>query len=267
MPSAAEMLGELPAAVCAVADGVASLATAAGDLSREVPRSEWTAAEAAAHIAVTQSIFANLVRGGSHPFVGFEPGEYARVNASLLEANPQRDPVGLARSIRDATREFLEAANAPPGGDTYESPLGRMPLATLLSYSMCHMLMHGHGLARATRQHSPIVAQHARLAMPFIEHATGFAYAHKRLSGIDASIEFRLRGGQRFWIDFSPQRATVRYRGDGRADCHVVTDPVSFLLVAFDHAAPLGLVLRGQALAWGRRPWLALQLRGLLPGL
>ena len=38
-------------------------------------------------------------------------------------------------------------------------------------------------------------------------------------------------------------------------------------MVVLGHAGPLGLLLRGRALAWGRRPWIALKLSELLPGL
>ena len=127
----------------------------ADSLAVRVPRSEWIAADAAAHLAVTQSIFADLVVGGTNPFAGFEPERYGEVNARLLADNPGRDRQGLALAIARGTDDFLAAVDAAPPGENYDSPLGRMDLTTLLSYCTCHLLMHGHGIALALFRKAP----------------------------------------------------------------------------------------------------------------
>jgi hypothetical protein len=160
---------------------------------------------------------------------------------------------------------LLEAAETLPSGKVCDSPLGAIELTSLLSYCMCHLLIHGHGIARATGQSSPITPQHLRLAMPFLAHATTFAYAHRQREGVDACIEFHLRGAFSFWMDFTPERAGVRYAAGRKPDCHILTDPVSFLLVFFGHESPMSLTLHGRALAWGRRPWFALKITDWLP--
>ena len=258
---------ELKSAVREISAAVCAMVSEADSLGDRVPRSEWIAADAAAHLAITQSIFADLVVGGNNPFAGFEPERYGAVNARLLADNPGRDPRGLALAIARGTDDFLAAVAAAPPGDNYDSPLGQMDLTTLLSYCMCHLLMHGHGIALALNRPTPVSSRHATMAMPFVKHSVPFAYATRKKRGIDACVEFRLRGVPRFWIAFTAHAAQVSHRPVGTVDCHISTDPLSFLMVVLGHAGPLGLLLRGRALAWGRRPWIALKLSELLPGL
>jgi hypothetical protein len=52
----------------------------------------------------------------------------------------------------------------------------------------------------------------------------------------------------------------ITSRGDGPVDCHLLADPVAFLLVMYGRRGPVRTALTGGVLAWGRRPWLALQL-------
>ena len=42
-------------------------------------------------------------------------------------------------------------------------------------------------------------------------------------------------------------------------DCRISADPVAFLLVAYGRIGQLKPILRGQLLAWGRRPWAAVR--------
>jgi uncharacterized protein (TIGR03083 family) len=259
--------GDLAAATRDASATISTLILAASDLERPVPRSEWSAADTATHIAETQAIFADLVAGGSNPYPGPESRHFADMNARLLTLNPDRDAARLATAIGTATERLIEAAEASPSEKVCASPLGPMELTSLLSYCMCHLLIHGHGIARATGQSSPITQQHLRLAMPFLAHATTFAYANRQREGVDACVEFHLRGSFSFWMDFTPERAGVRYTAGRKPDCHILTDPVSFLLVFFGHESPMSLTLQGRALAWGRRPWMALKITDWLPSI
>ena len=45
-----------------------------------------------------------------------------------------------------------------------------------------------------------------------------------------------------------------------RVDCHIVADPVAFLMVAYARQSQWEAIAKGKLLAWGRRPWAALRL-------
>jgi hypothetical protein len=77
------------------------------------------------------------------------------------------------------------------------------------------------------------------------------------------SYEVRLRGnGPRYVIRVADGTAEVRAAG-GPVDCVISADPVTYLLLVYGRM-PLGqALLRGGILAWGRRPWLSLRLKGM----
>jgi hypothetical protein len=52
----------------------------------------------------------------------------------------------------------------------------------------------------------------------------------------------------------------VERPGTGKVDCHLLVDPVTNFLMAWGRITPLRATAKGRLIAWGRRPWRALQL-------
>ena len=50
----------------------------------------------------------------------------------------------------------------------------------------------------------------------------------------------------------------------GRVDCHLLVDPVAFLLVTWARISQWDAIPKGKLLAWGRKPWMGLKLRSLV---
>jgi hypothetical protein len=48
-----------------------------------------------------------------------------------------------------------------------------------------------------------------------------------------------------------------------RPDCTIMTEPVTFLLIALGRRGATEALARGKVLAWGRKPWLALRFPAL----
>ena len=245
---------------------VTAILESASELAPRVRGEDWSVGDAASHLAVTQEVFANLLAGGPNPYAGHDPSTYGAVNAGLLEAAGHRDTPGLVTAIRRGSDAVIAAAAADPAGE-FESPLGPMPLIPLLAYCLAHLLQHGHSIAVALGRPSPLEAPHVRLALPFVAQATPFAYRMRSRPGIDARVEMRITGENRFEIHFTPDAATVVPPSGQRIDCHLVCGPEAFLLILLGQADPLQMLLRRRAFAWGRRPWLGLQLKEYLPGL
>ena len=57
--------------------------------------------------------------------------------------------------------------------------------------------------------------------------------------------------------------ATVEPWASQPVDCHLSADPAAFLLLGYGRIGQWRAIGRGQLLAWGRKPWLALRLRSL----
>ncbi|MEA2684045.1 MAG: hypothetical protein QOK05_2373 [Chloroflexota bacterium] len=258
---------ELATAIREVVAHVTAQMETAPSLAPRVRGEDWSVADAAAHLAIAQQVFAEVASGGDHPFQGTAPTNYGEVNARLIEESGDRDRPQLVRDIRAHTDAFLATtAAAEPGGD-YDTPVGSMPLDALLSYNLSHLLQHAHSISAALELKSPIHDAHPRLAVPFLRVATPFAYRMSTRPRIEARLDMRVRGQFRFVISLSKTEARVEAPGERGADCHVVTGPVPFMLIMLGQTDPLRVLLRGQTFAWGRRPWLALQLKDYLPGL
>jgi hypothetical protein len=66
-----------------------------------------------------------------------------------------------------------------------------------------------------------------------------------------------MRGGTGFGVTFTDGAVVVSSDSPSRPDCTILTEPVTFLLMALGRCNPWGAIARGRVLAWGRKPWLA----------
>ncbi|MDQ4097976.1 MAG: SCP2 sterol-binding domain-containing protein, partial [Actinomycetota bacterium] len=78
------------------------------------------------------------------------------------------------------------------------------------------------------------------------------------------SYDVHVRGGGRAVLRFDNGDLFVEPPGRRRVDCHLSVDPAAFLLVAWGRLDQWQAIPRGQLLAWGRKPWVALKLRNYL---
>jgi hypothetical protein len=257
--------GELTSALEGVTDKITAMVGSAATLEPRVLRSSWTAGQAAAHVAISQELFATLVTGGSHPYDIMSPDRFASVNARLLAEAHELVGAQLAERIHDATRRLLTSSTALGDDVERESPLGVMSITTLLSYSLCHLLSHGHAMAKAVGAASPILRSHARLAIPFLEHSTPVAYAMQPRR-IHARVAFRVRRGPRFTVSCN-ETASMGPEGLEPVDATLSVDAAAMLRMAFGLESVWLAAARGELIVWGRRPWVAVRVKGLLPSL
>ena len=85
-----------------------------------------------------------------------------------------------------------------------------------------------------------------------------------KAAGVRATYDIRLRGGDRCYFVFDDGDFTVEEPSPRRVDCHISADPVAMLLVFFARHSQWPAIATGRLMAWGRKPWLGLQLRSLL---
>ena len=101
--------------------------------------------------------------------------------------------------------------------------------------------------------------------MPFLEHAAPISY-RMQPHRIRARLRFRIRRGPRFILSYDDD-ATMQ-GDDGRpVDVTVSIEAAAMLRIAFGLENQWRAMARGALLAWGRRPWVALQAKGLMPSL
>lgn len=244
-------------AIAAVAASVADLLRSCGDGSARIPGSEWTVAEAAAHLALANELMAGLAAGRALPYGDGTPGSLAAANAASLAAFPERDPAVLADAVTRHAAAFTEAAAARPADAEVVSPLGTMDVAVLGSYLLTHMLGHGYDIAVALRRPHMVDAALVDLALPFLRWAMPKVVSAGAAAGHRGCYRLRVRGGARFAVTFDGGAARVSAEPPRRPDCTILVEPVTFLLIALGRRGPLAAMARGHVLAWGRRPWRA----------
>ncbi|MFD4693756.1 maleylpyruvate isomerase family mycothiol-dependent enzyme [Streptomyces sp. NPDC058463] len=257
---ARDVRGALPPgladAIRETAAEIAALLRGRTETGGPVPGSTWTLGEAAAHLAQANELMADIASGRERSHGDGTAPSLAAANEHALARFGERAGDPLADMIVAQADVFLGAAQRRAADETVATPLGPMNMAVFGSYLLTHMLGHGYDLARAVGRPHMVDRARAELALPFMftvmPHVVDAAAA-----GLTARFGIRLRGGTRFTVTFTDGAAAVSPRPEGRTDCTIQIEPVTFLLIALGRCDPWGAIARGRILAWGRKPWLA----------
>ncbi|MGW1163520.1 maleylpyruvate isomerase family mycothiol-dependent enzyme [Streptomyces sp. NPDC002519] len=248
-------------AIHETAADIATVLRAAADTTVPVPGSEWTVGEAAAHLALANALMADLAAGRARPYGDGTPQSLAAANARSLAAFGERGAQPLAAMIVAQADGFLEAVARATADQTADrtpvTPLGPMDRSVLASYLLTHMLGHGYDLARALGRPHMIDRARAGLCMPFLLTAMPRVADATAAAGVTVRYRLRMRGGPEFGVTFTDGAVDVTSAPPDRPDCTILTEPVTFLLIALGRCDPWRAMARGRVLAWGRKPWLA----------
>lgn len=260
----ASVAPRLSEAIAVAAERIAEVLRAGGDGAARIPGAEWSVGEAAAHLLQANELMAALADGREQPYGDGTPGSLAAANAEALAAFTERDPAVLADGIVEHARAFNAAAARRPADTACVTPMGPMDLPTLASYLLTHMLAHGYDMAVALRRPHMIDREGVELCLPFLRTAMPRAVSPRTAAaGHDACYDLRVRGGARFAVTFTGGAAAVTEVPPRRADCTIVSEPVTFFLLAMGRRTPTAALFGGKIVAWGRKPWLAPGFPGL----
>jgi uncharacterized protein (TIGR03083 family) len=263
--SAAAVPLDLPAtrtALDAVGQRLVGLLEAVPDPQAPTRGLAWTLGETSLHIAAGPARYADFARGRALPEPTIDLGP---IFAQRMAGQSERTPSVLARRLDANTRRFLaETAELPAthpvpffGGVTIE-------LAALSAILLGEFVVHGFDVARSIGRPWPIDPTHARLIVAALTALLPRYVDRARAGRLTATYQVRLRGGPSFQVRFDRGTATVGPLQSGAGDCRLTADPVTFLLVAYGRRSQWAGILRGQLLAWGRRPWLGPRFQRLL---
>lgn len=253
------------AAVKAVGERTADVIGAIADPDVRTRGLEWTLGQTAAHLVVDVQYHRAWLRGEGKIdyFVPDLPGE----NLRGIETIEERSPAVLADIIRRENAAFVEEAAEQPAGAVFPEEVGPdLSLEVITSVHLGELLVHGWDIASTLgrpwtigRDEANIVARGVLPVLPMIVDSAAAAR-------VSLSYELRLRGGgPRVRIRVHDGSLTVEPAVSGApADCRVSADPAAFLLVAYGRVGQWGPILRGQLIAWGRRPWAALRLNSFI---
>jgi len=232
---------------------------------------EWSIAELATHLSHAFDVVPALARRDRASPLG-ELRELSGQTATWVANDPERDLGVLATRIETRAAEFLSATAAGDASDP--RPWLVEGSAVSLTVLTCHLLneavLHGYDIAKAAGR--PWAIDRIAAALIFEGFLLSVIQAvdpralviQEKAAGVQARFDVSLRGAGRFSMVFDDGRLTIERPSDRQVDCHLSADPAALLLVAWGRISQWQAIAKGQLLAWGRRPWMGLQMRGFL---
>jgi uncharacterized protein (TIGR03083 family) len=241
-------------------DRVAEVIAAIRDPAAPTRGLGWTLGETAAHLVANVRSHRAWLRGEGK--IDYGVPDLAEVNRRALDELEEPDPARLAELLRAENQAYVRAAGDQPPGAIVPAEVGpALSVEVMTCVYLGELLVHGFDLARTLGRPWPIARAEANLviagALSILPQFVDPAAAR------DASVcyELRLRGGPRVVLRVGDGTLGVEPGTPGVAvDCRISADPAAFLLVAYGRVGQWGPIVRGQLLAWGRRPWAALRL-------
>jgi uncharacterized protein (TIGR03083 family) len=232
---------------------------------------EWDVTQLAAHISHGMDAVTAMSRGGGNLVEDvFAMGTLTRV---MVAGEGRRPLPELADRIDASVAGFLADMEREAAlGDSVHSWVVQgteMPLSVLTCHMLNELTVHGRDIAVALGVPWPIDKGDAALILqgfvfPTL-NALGRAMVVQEKAGDKrARFEIRLRGDGRAWASFDKGDFSVEGTPQGKVDCHLSVDPEAFLLVAWGRISQWSAIPKGQLMAWGKKPWIGLQLRSWL---
>lgn len=256
-----ESLAPLRAAVRATTARLVALLSTVGRPSLKAV-GDWTINDLAIHLTDTFEKYPRYLRGEAE--LMDDPLEVTRYNEQVVAS-------GQGLSIVEATRRIsstMDEIDSLLGSRSSEDPVAwhggsELSPAAFAALIGSEGIVHGYDIAAAEDRYVPCDVRHAGLIMANSLHLLPLYLDQEAARGVSGSLEVRFRGGERRFLTLRDGRLAVSEQG-GRADCVILADPETFLLVGYNRMSQWRPALTGKVLAWGRKPWLALKLPRLL---
>jgi hypothetical protein len=249
----------------AMAHRVGDLIRPLQDTSMPVPKTAWTVGETAAHLAFTKDLLARNMAGENLSYSDGSREGLAAINMETLGGFTERNGAVLAGMIESSVEAMVRAADSLPPETVRRTPIGLLPVDTICSYALAHLMMHGEPMARTLRQPGVMDRQSVIASMPFIVLAMERYVDASKIKGLRASYALHVRGGGgTYYITFEDGRATFTSEPVRRVDCHISADPVALLKVGFRIIEQWGPIATFRLTTWGPKPWLAFRFAGLI---
>ena len=232
---------------------------------------EWDVTQLAAHVSHAADAVSAMTRGGGNLIPDISG--LATLTGVMVAGEGRRPLAEVADRIDATVAAFLAfTEGAAATGDSSHAWLVQgteMPLSTLTCHLLNELTVHGLDLARAVGVPWPIDKGHAALVvqgfvLPALHTLGRDMVVPEKAGNVRARFELRLRGDGRSWLRFSNGDLSVEGSPQGPVDCYLSVDPATFLLVAWGRISQGPAIARGQLLAWGRKPWLGMQMRSWL---
>ncbi|MDQ6727256.1 MAG: maleylpyruvate isomerase N-terminal domain-containing protein [Actinomycetota bacterium] len=229
----------------------------------------WDVTELALHVSHSIDTATAMAKGGGNlleDIWGLAP-----LSGVMVGGEGRRPLDEVADRIDAGVAELLATMDAATGDERRPWLVKgtEMTLSNLTCEVLSELTVHGWDIARVEGVPWPVDRSHAALVvegflLPSLQVLGRSMVDQRAAAGVRARFEVRLRGRGRAFLRFHHGDLSVEAAPSGPVDCHLLVDPVAFLLVSWGRSSQWPPIARGQLLAWGRRPWLGLRLRSWL---
>ncbi len=225
---------------------------------------EWSISEVTAHLVAVA--VGNLAYLGGSRERWYDLTDMKDSGKRSIENVDERAPAILAPQLKEC---YLAVAGHADDSDPL-NPVPwhnghELPMAATLGICLGELVVHGRDMADALklpwRLDPGDAALVVRASFAFAPYVVDLDVARSRPVTYDVRIKGLPATTWRF--DAAGLTLTPAARG-ARVDCHLSTDPVTFLLVAYGRRSALNRALVGKAIAWGRRPIAGLRMADYL---
>jgi len=246
----------------------------------------WTVGEVAMHLSQAWLLVPGLASGDLSDFHAVIPSSASGPDGSVIRdmwdldelnnqgvhADQERSPRVIADRIEARAEKYLaDCAGADPDEEVPWIVEGTRVRRGTLTYNLLNeTLIHTYDIAKASKQPFRMEPSHASMALGrFVIRALQanppktFVNT-KKAARVRATYDLRVRGGDSFHFTFDNSELTINNPTARTVDCHISADPTALLLVVFGRHSQWSAIAAGKLMAWGRKPWLGPQLRGLL---
>ncbi len=222
----------------------------------------WSIAETAVHVSQSSPYFLAAARGQAQLE---DVNDNAATTVRDVAAEPERDLRVLADRIVRGERDLAAYARAT-GGDPPVNPFVglRVPLSSMLGIELGELLVHGFDVTRAAGLAWPIEPADAALALAGELRVLPLLLDTRRAAGLRMRLKLHMKHGSPLVVVIDNATLRVEPPSSEPVDCHVLVDPVAFLLVSFQRISPVSAALTGKILPWGHKPWLLPRLQSAL---
>jgi hypothetical protein len=230
---------------------------------------EWSAADVAVHISHGIDIVTSLARGASA--MSDDIWDVSKLTTMLVAGESERDLGAIATRIDASVASLLTVLRENDGNPSRKWLIEgvEFPLSSIGCHALNELVVHGADIARADDAPWPVDRAHAALVLrgfmfPVLAALGGAMVDQERAAGVTATYHVRLRGGGAVYLRFDEGDLAVSDTAPGPVDCHLLVDPMAFLMVAWARTGQWSPIVRGKLVAYGRKPWLGLRLRSLI---
>ena len=257
----ATVLQDLRAAVRATSANLVQLLSTVRDPGTPAI-GEWSIQDLAVHLTDVYENYPCYIRNEAPIFA--DPTDITAHNARVVEVGKGTDVKEAAQRIATAARELDDLLEGQDPASTVRWHGGAdLPVTTFAAIPGSEAIVHGYDVAIAEGRSLRTDRSHAAVILANLLHLLPLYVNEETAARTAATYDLRLKGGGRRFLRFEGGTLEVT-ETKRRADCIVLADAETFLLIGYNRIGQWQAAFTGKVLTWGLKPWLALRLPNLI---